>query len=106
MRETFPSEVDLGTRLKRARMRAWRRGMREMDLILGGYIDAHGVALDHDGLDTFELLLARRDQDLYDWVSGRRPDGPENATGGEAALLAEIAENWRVFSDPVSGQGG
>ena len=28
-------------RLKRLRIRAWRRGTKEMDLILGGYADAH-----------------------------------------------------------------
>ena len=59
-------------RLKRLRMRAWRRGMREMDLILGQFADAHLSDLDAVHLDTFEALLSEMDQDLFDWVTGRQ----------------------------------
>lgn len=59
-------------RLKRLRMRAWRRGMREMDLLLGRFADAHLADLDGPALDDFEALLAEMDQDLLDWVTGRR----------------------------------
>lgn len=97
MIESFPTEPDTSVRLKRAKMRAWRRGMREMDLILGGYIDTHGAELTADKLDSFEALLARRDQDLYDVVSGRKSLGNFDATIGEVGLIAEIRENWRVF---------
>lgn len=95
MIETFATESDLGVRRKRARMRAWRRGMREMDLILGGFIDAHGDTLDAKRLDAFEALLARRDQDLYGWISGRGLESFTEATEDETALLSEIAANWR-----------
>lgn len=91
MIETFPTESNAETRVKRARMRAWRRGMREMDLILGRFIDAEGATLSADELTAFEALLARRDQDLYDWVSGRMPKAPENATSGELTLIARLA---------------
>lgn len=30
---------DHATRLKRLRMRSWHRGIKEMDLILGGFAD-------------------------------------------------------------------
>ena len=95
MIETFAEEADLEVRRKRARMRAWRRGMREMDLILGGFIDSHGETLDANRLDSFEALLARRDQDLYAWISGRGLESFTDATEAETALLCEIAENWR-----------
>lgn len=98
MIETFPSGIDRENRLKRARMRAWRRGMREMDLILGGYIDAHGDRLDDDGLTALEGILAHRDQDLYAWISGRANNFNEVATGREVALLGEISKTWRSFS--------
>ncbi len=97
MIESFPAEADHTVRLKRAKMRAWRRGMREMDLILGGFIDNHGASLSPEQLDAFELLLARRDQDLYDWVSQRKDVVSENVTSGESALIIEIRANWRVF---------
>lgn len=99
MIESFPPEADHDVRLKRAKIRAWRRGMREMDLILGGYIDMNGASFSAPQLDTFELLLARRDQDLYDWVSGRQPLREGELTPPEVALIAEIRTNWRVFKE-------
>jgi len=53
------------------RMRAWRRGIKEMDLILGGYADAELATLDDDALDLFEAVLGENDHDLYAWVTGR-----------------------------------
>ncbi len=64
------------TRLRRLQMRSWRRGTKEMDLILGGFSDACLAALDTGALDAYERLLEENDQDLYDWVSGRAP-GPD-----------------------------
>lgn len=64
-------------RLRRLRMRSWRRGMREMDLILGGFADAALGGLDADGLDAFEALLTDDDGSLYDWVTGRSAPPPD-----------------------------
>jgi len=58
-------------RLKRLAIRSWRRGTKEMDLILGRFWDAHGQTLDADTLDLYEAMLEENDQDLYVWVSGR-----------------------------------
>ncbi|MEM7525960.1 MAG: succinate dehydrogenase assembly factor 2 [Pseudomonadota bacterium] len=57
-------------RLKRLSMRSWRRGMKEMDLILGRYADERLAALDDPTLAAYEALLDENDQDLYRWVSG------------------------------------
>ncbi len=59
-------------RLKRLRMRSWRRGIKEMDLILGPFADAHLATLDAQALDSYEALLEEHDQDLYPWFSGQR----------------------------------
>lgn len=58
-------------RLKRLAIRSWRRGTKEMDLILGRFWDAYGQTLDADTLDLYEAMLEENDQDLYVWVSGR-----------------------------------
>ncbi len=63
-------------RLKRLKMRAWRRGMKEMDLILGGFADTHLGGLDAGLLDDFELLLNENDQDLFPWFTGLQPMPP------------------------------
>ena len=52
-------------------MRSWRRGTREMDLVLGRFWDEAGKALDASELDLYEDLLCESDQDLYAWVSGK-----------------------------------
>lgn len=57
------------TRLKRLKIRSRRRGMREMDLILGGFADVELGAFDEAELAAFEALLEENDQELYAWVS-------------------------------------
>lgn len=67
-------------RLKRLRMRSWRRGTKEMDLILGPFADSQLEQLDPDELDLYEALLAENDQDLYPWITARLGDarpGPQ-----------------------------
>ena len=63
-------DVSPQARLRRLRMRAWRRGTREMALILGPFADARLDAMLAAELDAFEAVLAQNDQDLYAWVSG------------------------------------
>lgn len=66
-------------RLKRLRLRCWRRGTREMDLILGPYADGPLAELDPDALDEFERLIEAEDQDLYRWVSAQAAPPPDLA---------------------------
>lgn len=63
------SEEAPAVRLKRLRMRAWRRGTKEMDLVLGPFADAELERLDPEALDALEALLSENDQDLYLWIS-------------------------------------
>lgn len=71
---------------RRLAIRAWRRGMREMDLILGPYADAHLATMAGDRLVLFEALLDENDQDLLSWVMNQRPHPARFA-----ALLADVA---------------
>lgn len=72
-------------RLKRMAMRSWRRGTKEMDMILGPYADAHLAGMDEARLVLFDRLLWENDQDLLPWVLGQ-VDGPADYQG----LLADI----------------
>ena len=58
-------------RLRRLRMVSWRRGTREMDLVLGRFADAALDRLDAPSLAAFEALLAEDDHDLFRWLSGQ-----------------------------------
>lgn len=72
-------------RLKRMAMRSWRRGTKEMDLILGPYGDAHLAGMDEPKLALYDRLLGENDQDLLPWVLGQTP-----APADYTALIAEI----------------
>ncbi len=67
---TERSSDGLDARRRKLLFRAWRRGVREMDLIVGRFADAHIAALDAPGLDDFERLIEVPNAELYAWVSG------------------------------------
>jgi antitoxin CptB len=75
-------------RLKRMNMRSWRRGTKEMDMILGPYSDDRLATMDAADLELYDALLLENDQDLYQWVSGQVP-APERFAG----LIATIADH-------------
>ncbi len=76
-----PGELDIEVRRKRIRFRAWHRGLRELELIMGRFIDAHGAALDPQEVVEFERLLDAQDQNVLAWLMGQSApdadcDGP------------------------------
>ena len=73
-------------RLKRLRIRSWRRGIKEMDLILGAFCDTELAALSEEEIALYEDLLSENDHDLYGWITGRGQP-PQHF----AALLDRIA---------------
>ena len=73
MTGTTRSSEGLDPRRRRLLFRAWRRGTRELDLIMGRFADeAIGTMSDAD-LDAFECLCEVPDLELYAWVVGNRP---------------------------------
>jgi len=77
-------------RLKRMAMRSWRRGTKEMDLILGPWADTALAGLSDERLEVYESLLEENDQDLMAWILGHSTP-PEQI----AALLNEIGASAR-----------
>ena len=73
-------------RLKRMAMRLWRRGTKEMDLVLGPYAEAHLAGMDDQKLALYDRLLDENDQDLLPWVLGQTP-----APAAFSGLIAEIS---------------
>jgi antitoxin CptB len=68
MSEENPADLDV--RRKRVRFRAWHRGTREMDLVLGRFADAEIGGFDDGTLNAFEALLEVSDPELYAWIVG------------------------------------
>lgn len=76
-------------RLNKLKFRAWRRGFREADLILGPFADQNLRALTAAELDQFEALLDQADHDVYEWITGR--------SEAPAAFETTLLERLRVF---------
>ena len=60
---------DHATAIKRLRIRSWRRGTKEMDMILGPFSDKKLAELGPEEFSEYEMLLNENDQDLYAWFS-------------------------------------
>ena len=83
-------------RLKRMRMRAWHRGMKEMDLIFGPWADDRLAGLDAARLDLFDAMMAENDQEIYTWFTGHA--APPAAF---APLVAQIGAFARGRLGPI-----
>ena len=71
------SSADLDPRRRKILFRAWHRGMREMDLIMGRFADKAIAGFSDAELDEFERLIEVLDRDLLSWITGEA-EVPEN----------------------------
>ncbi|MEI7931990.1 MAG: succinate dehydrogenase assembly factor 2 [Alphaproteobacteria bacterium] len=69
--------------------RAWRRGFREADLILGPFAENHVRSFTEPEFEAFGALLDQDDHDVYNWINGKTPPPAEYDT----PILARL----RVF---------
>jgi antitoxin CptB len=85
-------------RRKKLKFRAWHRGFREADLILGPFADQNLAGFSEDQLDAFETLIDQLDHDLYGWIVGQA-EAPE-------AFRGEMLERLREFRFTLHGVRG
>ena len=71
------SSAALDERRRRILFRAWRRGLREMDLVMGQFADANLPAMSEAELDEFERLLEIPDPQVLAWITGEEATPPE-----------------------------
>lgn len=81
--------VPLAPRLARAKFRAWHRGTREADYLIGGFFDRY-----HDGWGEaetawFEALLEHDDVDVLAWVLRAQPV-PDNLAGPQMEAMQRL----------------
>lgn len=72
--------MDRETHLKRLRFRAWHRGTKEADLMIGGFYDAHSAGWNDAERMLFEEMLEEQDVDIMAWAMGTLPV-PERYAG-------------------------
>lgn len=81
--------MDRETRLKRLYFRAWHRGTREADSIIGGYFDKYGQSWSDTEMDWFEKLLEEQDVDIMAWAIGTLPV-PEEFQGPQMTAIQKL----------------
>ncbi|NIX77563.1 succinate dehydrogenase assembly factor 2 [Microvirga terricola] len=77
MSGTTRTSAELDVRRRKVLFRAWHRGMREMDLIMGRFADAEIATFSEEDLAEFERLIEVLDRDLLSWITGEAAT-PEN----------------------------
>jgi antitoxin CptB len=97
------SDQNRAQRLSRLRYRSWRRGTREMDLLLGPFADRHLAGMDETELAAYERLLDESDPNLMSWLTGQAEPPPE-MDAALRALLRRAADAVRQGSATAAGQ--
>src|SRR3546814_8083528 len=57
-------------RLKRLKFRAWHRGTRKADYMIGGFFDRYSSAWGEAELEWYEAVVEEDDGDILDWGLG------------------------------------
>lgn len=69
--------MDHADRLKRLKFRAWHRGTKEADLLIGGFFDRYASEWTVEDADWFEILLEIDDVTIMAWAIGTEEPAPE-----------------------------
>ena len=66
--------------LRALKYRAWHRGTREADMMIGGFFDAHYASWGEHERALFAELLTEQDVDIMAWAIGTQ-DVPDRYQG-------------------------
>jgi antitoxin CptB len=95
---TSISSADLDPRRRRMLFRAWHRGMKEMDILMGKFADAELAGLGDVDLDAFEALMDAPDPDIFKWLTDAVPVPAEFDTP-----LFHKLKRFHTHAGPIHG---
>ncbi len=81
--------MDTASRIRRLKFRAWHRGTREADYMLGGFFDRYHRQWNDDELAWFEALIEEDDVDVMAWALGKAAV-PERFAGAQIAAMQKL----------------
>ena len=87
--ELILPELDRISRLKRLGFRAWHRGTKEADLLVGGFFDRNAEGWDEAQIAWFEALIDEEDVEIMAWAIGTAP-WPERYAGSQAEAMGRL----------------
>ncbi len=85
----MPDALTIQGRLARCKFRAWHRGTREADFMIGGFFDRYGAEWDESELAWFEALLDQDDVEVMAWALGTQAVPPVFA-GAQMELMQKL----------------
>jgi antitoxin CptB len=97
MTGTTVSSADLDPRRRRILFRAWHRGTREMDLLMGSFTDSEIRTMSEDDLAELEALAEVPDRDLFSWITGK-VETPDNY---DTSLFRRL-KAFHTHSSPIN----
>lgn len=91
----------LESRRKKVLFRAWHRGTREADLLVGRFAEEFVHGWDEAQLDLFEEFLDENDPDIFDWVTGKEPLPVLPIRG----VLQDMMEFYKIQANTQAANG-
>lgn len=98
-----PPPAELDPRRKRLVFRAWHRGTKETDLMVGHFVLRNIAGFSEAELDALEVALEHLDVDMQDWLSGRRPIPEEVRTPMLERMVRECAVSGAGMTSEMRG---
>jgi antitoxin CptB len=86
------SSDGLSERRRKILFRAWHRGLRELDLLLGRFVENGIGEFGAAHLDQLERLMEVPDQEVLNWVTGQTAVPPEQDTEMFRAMVSYNSE--------------
>ena len=81
--------METSERLRRIKFRAWHRGTREADFMIGGFFDCYSNDWKEAEIVWFETLIEEDDVEIMAWALGTLPV-PEHYAGAQMALMQRL----------------
>ena len=85
----MPEALTFDGRMARCKFRAWHRGTREADFMIGGFFDRYADRWEEAELRWFEALLEEDDVEIMAWALGTQPV-PERFAGAQMNAMREL----------------
>jgi antitoxin CptB len=82
-------ELDLENRKRRLVFRAWHRGIKELDLIFGNFIEANLEDFTDEDCHWFESIFEEQDQEILEWIT-KDENVPEKFQGDMMDRLQKL----------------
>lgn len=100
MTESTQKLVQNSVEYKKLKYMCDKRGMKETEILLGGFFSSHGNVLSSQECKTFERFLQEPDPDIFNWLMKKSPLPVEY---GNESVIEKLKNYWcSEIADPAN----